>query len=180
MKILKWLVVLSGFGLLAGGAYLYTKDQVKKLLNYCYRLRKFRVVKITKDNFMFTFELHIKNMSDTTVNIKGYDLDLYLQGKKTANIKSEADVLWRAKQIAIIPMTVDVNPEKAFSLPEIISLVALFGIDKSKIEVTIKGKVSAGLGLLSLRNYPVEIKYSLKELLADNPEDPEMEQCKVG
>lgn len=101
-----------------------------------------------------------------------YNLDVFLNGIKVVNIKTNTN-------IDIIPMKainfdapVNFDPRIKFTLNDIVGLLAnyLNPSGKSKIIFDIKGVISVKIfGFIPIKNIPIDISESLADMLATDP-----------
>ena len=113
-----------------------------------------------------------QNKSDMTFNIKGYEFGVFLNGKYIATVKSSVEQNILPNGISDILVDVDITPKEQFTLEEITRLTIYAVSDRDKIIFTLDGKVTAKLGFVKM-TLPVKFSYTLKELLADDPESTE-------
>lgn len=156
------IIVLILIGLSAG--FLYW--QYNKLMNYTYKIKKFKILNFTKDRINLTMQLSLLNTSIFTINITDYNFKIYINDKHVGEVISGTPFVLNSNAETLVPINLDINPKKSFSLSEIIQLVSYYVSDKSKIIFNFKGNAIVKKFGLQI-SIPLDLPYTLKELLED-------------
>jgi LEA14-like dessication related protein len=152
------------------------KKQIDLLMKYCYKIKGFKIVSFTKDRLKCSFTVLFRNKSDIGVKIKSYYVDIILNGKNLGRVSNEKLMTLKPNGVSELFVDADLNPEKAYTLKEILALLGYLALDKSKIVFTFDGKARIKYSFLPVIGVPFKLTYTLKELLED---DTEEEVCKV-
>lgn len=141
--------------LLGGGAY-YLYRQYKLLQQFDYKIVGVSVPKFTKSSAVMGFTFKFDNKSDVGFEILGYDLEVFIGGKKVGEAKSDIQRTIGAKSKSTVSFDISFNP----------SSVATGGVSALltgvKPTVTTKGFIivkPAGLNLV--RKIPVDYDYKM-------------------
>jgi len=116
-------------------------------------------------------ELYLDVTSKLPVNvtIKGYDLDLIVNGSKLVNIKSSSEQQLIKDQTNIITIASEFNPTTL--LGSLFSFAFFKQIVKNKLNSTIelKGTMNASLMGVELSKIPVDINSTLADFVVTTP-----------
>ena len=80
------LLLLFGLGSFGVGAYLYYSRQIKLLEKLTYKVVGVKIEKFTPLTIIISTEL--TNQSEISFTIKGYDIDVVVNGQKVAKVKN--------------------------------------------------------------------------------------------
>jgi len=81
-------LIFGGIALAGLGFYRYFKYQVDMALNYDYKIKNFKVIKVGTTDVTAEIEVEITNNSAFQVQVYGYDLKLFFKGQNFANAVS--------------------------------------------------------------------------------------------
>ncbi len=172
------IIVVIIIALLAVGGY-FTKKQFDQAMKYCYNynIKKSKVNRATTTALDIDFALDFKNNSDIEAEIDEYNFDVLLNGVKISDVISKIPVKVKAKAFTTItiPIRVSISSLLSKNILNLNTVKNLVG-DRSKIIITVKGLVSGGALGLKLSKMPLEISYSLADMMAPSTE-PEV-KCK--
>ena len=161
----KW--ILAGSLLLMGiGIGLYVKRQINLLMAYCYKLEHFELIKISKEKIVLRIDMLIKNLSKIDADIRGYDMDILINGRYVTSVVSDEQQYIAPSGVSKFRMDINFDPRKFFTLPELVNLISLSVFDRKNFIIEIKGNVSAKHSFIAVKNMPISIKFSLDEYLA--------------
>lgn len=109
--------------------------------------------------------LNFFNPSLIDVDVDGYDLGVYMNGKLITRLDSTEHGYVAARTTSVLKLVVDVNPMQ--SLANLFSKEVISGIlfDYSKVVVRLKGTVSANHRGIGMKDIPVDISDTLQNLL---------------
>lgn len=164
----KYIIISVIVILLATVAYFGYK-QYTKAMNYCYNynIKKSKVNSITSSMIDIDFAVDFKNNSDLEIKLQGYNFDILLNGVKVSQVSSTEPTSLKSNTFTtiIVPIKISITSLLSKNLINLQTAKDLIS-DRSKIIITIKGMVSGGLLGLSVKNMPLEIPYSLAEMMA--------------
>jgi LEA14-like dessication related protein len=169
-KIVVTTSVLAGIGAIVYGLYKFYKYQVSLAMEYCYKISNYKINALDQNGINMDLFIKIENKSDFVITIVGYDLDILINGKDVGHIVSSSQYTLLNKSITEISVNVLFNPLASFNLMDVVSLLSYAATDKSKFIVEVKGTISGKMNFIQIKNFPIDIKMSLAEILA--PEDP--------
>ena len=174
----KWGIGIVLTAIFGTAGYIYLKNQIDLIMDFCYKPTGFKINSFVKKNISIEFFLKIRNQSKQTIIVNGYTFDILLNKYKIGTVFNKTPQTWVADNVSMLSFSVSTDLSKMnMPLLEILNLLNDYLTDKSKILLTIKGKLSVKLfGFLPIKNYPLEQSYTLAQLLADNTEPT---TCKV-
>lgn len=166
-KIFVRFSILVGVAALGFGIYKYYSYQLGLAMQYCYKIVNAKILSAKKDNITIQLFLKIQNKSSFALNLKGYDLNVFLNTKKIANIKSDKPEVLANNAVSDLTLMISFNPSKFFNANFIKSLLLFFLIDKSKIVIDIQGSFQAKMNFIGI-NLPVNMSLTLEEIMASS------------
>lgn len=172
------IIVLIIVILFLGVGYL-AKKQLNKAKKFCYNynIQKSKVNTMSASELSLDFAIDFKNTSDIAVNIDGYKIDVLLNGKKISEVVSTTKTTIEATKFTTIIVPIRVLVKDLLSKNIIDGdVVRNILIDKSKVIIGIQGTISAGALGVSVKDLPIELSYSLKDML--EPSDKVKTECK--
>jgi LEA14-like dessication related protein len=86
-------LIFGGIALAGFGFYRYFKYQMDMALNYDYKIKNFKIIKVGTTDVTAELEIEITNNSAFQVEVKGYDLKLFFKGQNFANAVSNKSFL---------------------------------------------------------------------------------------
>jgi LEA14-like dessication related protein len=95
--MIKKALIIGGLGLFGFGLYRYFKYQVDLAMNYDYRIKKFEYLGADGDNINVSATIQLTNNSNFQLIINSFDLDLFFEGKKFADVVSTQVVVIQPK-----------------------------------------------------------------------------------
>lgn len=162
--------IVAGIGAIVYGLYRFYKYQVSLAMEYCYKITNYKFNALDQNGINMDLFLKIENKSDFIITILGYDLDILVNGKNVGHVVSKTQYTLLNKSITEIGINVLFNPLSSFSLVDVIALLTYAVTDKSKFIIEVKGTISGKMNFIQIKNFPIDIKMSLADILA--PEDP--------
>lgn len=171
------IIIISGVAVLLSVAGIMLYRQYKKLLNYCYKVKSFKILSIEKYKFHFKIGLMVRNNSDINIQVSGYDFKLYLCDNYVADLKSNVQQVLNKKSSSMIEIEASFNPTRVLDASKITTLVMYAVTDKSKFKIQLKGSVNVKTGIISLTGLPVDYVDDLANILT--PSEPTDEKCSV-
>lgn len=86
--MVKKALIIGGVGLAGYGLYRYFKYQVDLAMKYDYKIKNFKYLGINGNDVKVSATIQITNKSDFQLIVNSFDLDLYYNGKKFADVIS--------------------------------------------------------------------------------------------
>lgn len=90
--MIKKVLIIGGVGLAGYGLYRYFKYQVDLAMKYDYNIKNFKYLGIDGNDVKVSATIQITNKSNFKLVINSFDLDLYYEGKKFADVISTKSV----------------------------------------------------------------------------------------
>ena len=152
----------------------YVSYGLYSLMSYCVKFKKYKLDEIGKDNIKLSFSFEFKNPSYLSVDIIGYNIDVFLNGTKISNLFSADPNKIEAGKTSMLTLPVSIDYKKLFDKVKSAEIVNDFIFKNyDKIVFEFKGKFIGKMMKIKI-NKELNIKYSLKELLemSDAPSKP--------
>jgi len=169
----KWVIILIIVVALLGTLAYIGKKQVDKAMKYCYNynIKKSKIKTVNSKTIDIEFALDFKNNSDIEAQVDGYRFDVLLNDVKISEVKSNSPVNIKPNAFTTIVVPINVSISSLLSNKLINSdTVKNLLIDRSKIMIKIIGEVSGGALGLKIKAMPLELSYSLAEMMAPSTE----------
>jgi LEA14-like dessication related protein len=162
-------IALAGLALVS-----YFNRQMDLLREACYTMAGVIINEITFDNVSFTMMLAISNKSDIDFTVTNQSYNVYVNDMLVATIDKEENIKVLARGRSTVNINVAFNPMDLLSrgMQNIASLLK----NKNNMIIEIKGYLSLSAGAVSIKDYQVDERLTLEELLAPVPKE---EECKV-
>jgi LEA14-like dessication related protein len=90
--MVKKALIIGGVGLAGYGLYRYFKYQVDLAMKYDYKIKNFKYLGINGNDVKVSATIQITNKSSFRLIVNSFDLDLYYEGKKFADVISTKPV----------------------------------------------------------------------------------------
>lgn len=153
-----------GVGLIGYGIW-YFSGQYELIKKTCFNFVGYEAIALNRDHIKIKIQLRVKNLSNITVQIKGYEFDVKIGGKPITKVFSATAATLPANGSTVLDIMIDVNPKKLFDLNFYSNLL----INYQTMVVDIKGSVSARAetGFLSIgaNRVPVSIQSTLRDMI---------------
>jgi LEA14-like dessication related protein len=161
----KWII---GGLLTAGivGVTVYLKKQYNKIYNAVWTFAGAKIQTISLQKIKFTVFFRIKNEGDLSIIVSEQDYNVLVNDIFVSKVINKTDFIIASNATSKIPFDVDFKPIDAIKAG--LGNLEQFLTDKSKIRITLKGKLTLKAGILKLRALPFEMTYTLKEIMEDN------------
>ncbi len=157
----KMALVFISFGIIGIGYYLYS--QSKKLMNFCLSFKGAKINKISPTLVDISAIMGFENKSNLDVTVSNQDYQVLINGVLVTTIKSDKPILLTPKQISNLPLRISFNPMELKG--KAIGLVKELVSNQNAIKITFKGSLGVKSGILALAKFPIDITYTLKELM---------------
>ena len=176
-KVLIIVGVIAGFGLLGYGLFQWYRTQIDKVMQYCYKIKRYKIIQFDMNKILMTIDVLIRNKSAFDMDINGYDMSVYINDVKIAVLKDTLTQKVNNNSLSLITLNVDVIAKNLFTdLKKLGQLIVWSAMDKSKVIIKVQGNVSASSSFIKIKDLPINISMSLQEILTD---DPNAEVCSV-
>jgi LEA14-like dessication related protein len=106
-------LIFGGIALAGFGFWRYFKYQLDMALNYDYKIKNFKVIKVGTTDVTAELEIEITNKSAFQVEVKEYDLKLFFKGQNFANVKSVEPFIVYPNNSFVLKTTGVINLAKA-------------------------------------------------------------------
>ncbi len=176
-KVLNIAIITSVVLVFVGiGCYVYTN--IKSALNYCYKVVNFSISNINKDGISLKVRLALLNNSEISATIEGYNFGVWINDIKIATIKESIKKQISPKVINYIDIPVTINPKEFGSglYEKVLNVLSTYLLNKDKVIVKVEGSFSANVVLWSVRDYPISISMSVKEIMTNKTTESDI--CK--
>ena len=90
--MVKKALIIGGVGIAGYGLYRYFKYQVDLAMKYDYKIKNFKYLGINGNDVKVSATIQITNKSSFKLIVNSFDLDLYYEGKKFADVISTKPV----------------------------------------------------------------------------------------
>ena len=90
--MVKKALIIGGVGIAGYGLYRYFKYQVDLAMKYDYKIKNFKYLGINGNDVKVSATIQITNKSSFRLVVNSFDLDLYYEGKKFADVISTKPV----------------------------------------------------------------------------------------
>ena len=90
--MVKKALIIGGVGIAGYGLYRYFKYQVDLAMKYDYKIKNFKYLGINGNDVKVSATIQITNKSSFRLIVNSFDLDLYYEGKKFADVISTKPV----------------------------------------------------------------------------------------
>lgn len=166
--------ILIGIGALAviGGAYWYIKNQTALLSEICYNFVGNRIVSAGLDKVVIDITMQIKNKSKIDLTIKGYDIDLFVNGNKVGKALSSSNQVIKGNSYSNIILTIAASTSEVFKTALNLDVLQSLTGKTNNVMIGAKGVISINAGnLLTIKNVPVDISMPLSEAVASKSDE---------
>ena len=158
------LLFIFGLGSLGIGAYIYYKRQLEMLKNISYKVVGVDILEYTPLTLQVSTEL--TNNSEVAFTIKGYDIDVIVNGIKVARVKNAS----LNEELRGFGATSTINFITSLSIKESGSslgqiLGGVFDGQMADTSIVFKGVVGVKRGIFEFSNYPVDLEWKLGDFL---------------
>ncbi len=169
-KVLGAIVIPGGFiiGTIYLGKHLYD------LKNVCYNIAGFKIKNISGGAVDLEITLEVKNPSGVTVKIKGYDIDIAINGTAIASVKNSAEKVLEAYAVSYLSVPIKMSYDKFVNKVKWDEILAYFISGKTdKIFVNLNGKFLGEVAKIPVST-GIKLDYSLAEIqhLVKSPSKP--------
>jgi len=169
MKDIYKIGIVAGIGLGVIGIMAYFNKQVNRLMDACFTVTGAVINQMSADNFAFTLIMNIKNKSEIDFTVTNQRYNIYINKMLVATIEKPNDIKVMGNGMTTLKIDVKFNPQDLLK-QGLENIIYLLG-DKKKIVIEIKGYLSLKAGIITVKDYQVDERLSLAELLNPSPKN---------
>ncbi len=162
-------LIFLGVSGLAYGIYKFYMAQVEILKKLSIKIADVQVLGGGYSEVNLLIKTIITNNSEINFTLTGYDLDLYVNGKKVSKITNSGlnEKLEGFGNESQIDFNATFSPQQFFETDLLGSVINLF----DKTDIRIVGKANVKKGILGFTNYPIDVEFQLADVLWGDDED---------
>lgn len=149
-----------GAGLLV---IIYGVKELIILYKSAYKVVRTKINKISLTTIDIILYLQITNNSDISAQIKNEFFEVFINDKKVSEIKSADLIHINSNGNTVLPIPIKINSDQLIKVAA--NNISNILNDKSKIKLEIKGYLSLQVGAIDLKNYAIDINYTLQDLI---------------
>jgi len=142
---------------------IYGIQQLVTLYHSTYKVIRTKVNKLSLTAMDIILYLQITNNSDISAQIHNEFFEVFINDKKVSEIKSSDLVHINSNGNTVLPIPIKINADQLLKVAA--NNISNILNDKSKIRLEIKGYLSLTAGAISLKNYPVDVNYTLQDII---------------
>jgi hypothetical protein len=157
-------IILAGSAALLVGVIYYFYSQAKKAYDFCYKVKKLKILKLNRAFTSLEITFDFQNKSKLEFMVTSQDFDVFINETFVTKIQSKQVSALRPESWSPLTTIINFNPDEVFKSVKSIEFLKnmLGGTDKIKLKVV--GKVGVKSGVVSA-TIPLDITYTLKELM---------------
>jgi LEA14-like dessication related protein len=174
MKLEYKIGIIGGVALCGVLLISYFNRQMNLLRDACYTVAGAIINEITFNKVSFTMILNISNKSDIDFSVTNQAYNVYVNGMLVAKIDKADNIKVLGRGRSTVNINVAFNPQDL--LKQGMQNIATLIDNKNNMIIEIKGYLSLRAGAVSVKDYQVDERLTLGEMLAPNPKE---EECKV-
>ena len=158
----KWILGLVFTGTVVG-ITTYIVRQFRFLYKAGTRLAGAKIHNLGISNIKFTIGIELENKGDISANVTDQKYDIYIGNVLISSISNKTKVHINSNSSSVIPLTIELSPQNIL-LAGLQNMSAILN-DKSKFVFNIKGVLSFNAGLLTMKDYILNMSFSLQEIV---------------
>lgn len=167
-KVDKYLVWGLGISVAAGaiwlGAGLYRQKQLLSKNTYSIKNVKVETFSIAKNEAVLFVYLEVGNYTDITLDVKGYNFDVKVNGQTVSKVVSRVKQHIAAQSRSTIAIRIEFEPTKVLKTVGA-NLTTILDKNYKGIGLELTGTITASHAGFTFNDIPVTVKYTLDELL---------------
>jgi LEA14-like dessication related protein len=180
-KVLLSVLALAGTVAVGYGLYGFVLKQIKGAMNFCYKIANVKFVAISANLVSFVLDIKLLQNSDFRLQINNYFLNIAINGKVVASVKSSKTIDVLPKAVTYLSANVSFNPSNLFDMDYVLGLLSTAVTDQKNFIIEISGSVDVSVNFLHFP-LPIKIKMTLADIMAPSPVDPKKDKqmvCKI-
>lgn len=174
MKTIHKISIVGGLGLVLIAISSYVAKQARLLKDACYTIVGAVIHNISYNNFSFSLLMHISNKSDINFSVSNQRYNIYINSMLVAKIEKPKIINVNAKGKTTVSIDVKFNPQDLLSKG--MESIGYLIQDKTKIIIEVKGYLSLKAGVVTVKDYEVDERLTLADLLSGSPKN---EKCEI-
>ena len=167
MKTEYKIAVLGGIALSFIALTSYFSKQANLLKDACYTVTGAIINEMSFNRVSFTMLLNIANKSDIDLTVNNQRYNIYINKMLVAKVEKKEKVKVRARGKTTVNIDVKFNPQDL--LKKGMENISYLITNKDKLIIEIKGYLSLNAGVVKVKDYEVDERLSMKELLSPAP-----------
>ena len=160
MKAKNVILALGGLGVAGAGYYFYKQYKVASEVDYDFK--NFRVEGASANNAVLGMDIVIDNKTNLNLKVYGVKVEAFLNDSKVGEATNRTLTLLPKKSVSSLPLSVNVNLSALGT--SVASVVSNLNAARSA-ELSIKGKMDFGTGILRVSNYDFDYKENLASII---------------
>lgn len=145
--------ILIGIGSIA---LAYGARQFYLLKHASYRIVGFKIKGVSNSRVSILLIIEMMNKGDLSAKITDQNYTILFNERVVSKINLTNDIQINSNGSTLLPLEIDFIPQN-------FSLKNLLGINKSLLEI--QGVLSLEMGLIHLKNYKIDVKYTIQDLI---------------
>lgn len=171
-KKLKGFLIAGSLLALLVGIGIYVKVNINKVMNFCYRFTGFKLTSFSKDAIKFELKVKLKNTSNFKINLSSYKFKVYINKIYLGTIEQELTTEIAKQGISEFFVPVNVSPSKTdLTVLNIADIALKIPANKKSVLFKIDGTISGKVGIIKVDDFPIQMEYSLEEILAPSTDE---------
>lgn len=158
---MKKLLVITGIFGVGGFLAWHFTNQYKLLKNTCFTFGGFVINSLSKNGVSMAIKLNLRNRSDLSFALKGYNFNIYINNTLVTTAYSNATQVIERDSFAPLELLIDINP-KTFVKP---GFLTSFILNYGQAMVKIEGSVSINAAGVPVNKVPVKIESKLMDMM---------------
>lgn len=150
-------------GTLAVVVTAYAARQLYLLYQASFKVVGAQIGTLSTKSIKIVLDVELDNAGDISATVSNQHYDIYLNNIQVSTIDSADIIHINSNGATIIPINIDLAPDKILKIGT--QNLADLLTDRSKIVLDIIGYLSVKTGPVSLKNYPISVKYTLQQLI---------------
>jgi hypothetical protein len=157
------LLLLIGVGGLGLGTFLYYRKQVAILKEIEWKIKNVKINHLSTSDAQLLTTMEVVNNADISFTITGYDVDIFVNDKKVANVVNR-DISVKLPRMGVptqFNFLINVKPSE-LGLGNLISQV-FNSVSTTTFKVV--GRVSVKKGIFTFNNQEIDLTWNMEDIL---------------
>ena len=157
-------IALFGGLIAAGGVGYYLYRQSVLAQSICYNILTLTYLGGQQGVTTFSAAVEFNNYAEFPIDLVDYNIDAYIDNAYVAKIQSDKSYVLPAKGKKVIDFIAQADTSSAISQLLVSGLEQLFQKEESYFKL--KGTATIKVGIVRIKNYPIDMVWSAKELVS--------------
>jgi len=157
-------ILYGALGLAAAGTISYLVRQKSLISSFGYKIVSVTYLGTTNNLAKIEVKMKFTNTADFNIKVNGYKFDVLIDGKVVAKAEDNTAYNIPAKESVTIPFIGNADASLTLSLG-LSSIIEHF-VDSTPSTATLRGSLSIKAGIVTIKNLPVEVTTTTKELIS--------------